>query len=94
MLESWLMPVRQAISNLIDQQDGTPSHFLTKGLCRSLYIRIPAGPTADQPSALARTIQEWCIFARIMTGEINKIRQGEPTHTLFLPTVLGTAPII
>jgi hypothetical protein len=73
MLESWLMPVRLAISNLIDQQGRTPSHFHTKGLFRSLYIRMPAGPTADQPSTVARTIQEWCFFARIMTGGINKI---------------------
>jgi hypothetical protein len=54
----WLMPVRQAILNLIAQQDGTPSHFYKKGLFRSLCITMPAGPTADQPSRVVRTIQE------------------------------------
>jgi len=53
-----LMPVRQVISNLTAQQDGAPSHFHKKGLIRSLCIPMPAGPTADQPSTVVRTIQE------------------------------------
>jgi len=33
----WLMPVRQTISNLIAQQNGTPSYFHKKGLFRYCY---------------------------------------------------------
>jgi hypothetical protein len=73
MLQSWLMPERQAISNLIDQLDETPSHFHKKGLIRSLFIPIPAGPTANLQSTAARTLQEWRFFAQIIPGGINKI---------------------